>query len=95
MSDLIAHITAPIDPEDLTQIREIMVAHGASITKANTDPDDHWYLLLLPENTRYDENRCKVTFPDDYSFLYQVGVVNRRTGIYLTLPMIALIETKQ
>jgi hypothetical protein len=95
MSDLIAHITVPINPKDLTQIREIMVTHGASVTKANTDPDDHWYLLLLPENTRYDESRCKVTFPDGYWFLYQVGVVNRRTGISLTPPMIVIRETER
>jgi hypothetical protein len=97
------YIDAAIEPEQLAHVRETIQAHGARFRKIRPEPEDHWWMIILPEGTtkvgttprvvstwpRTEVSRYDVLFPDGYRLLYEAGVKDRR-GLFTTDPVIFL-----
>jgi hypothetical protein len=102
------YINAPIDPEKIAHIREIMQAHRVMVLKIRPDlPEDHWWHFFFPKGTTQREitpsgggkksqeeiPRYEVVFPDGYRFLYEAGTKSRN-GLFTRDPVLLLESTE-
>jgi hypothetical protein len=73
-----------------------MQAHGVYLCKSNVNPDDNWWLFLLPDGTTKvkqehpgDIPRYTVRLPDEYRFTLEAGPINK-DGYFGSPPLIFL-----
>ena len=92
----ILFLKAPIPPEEVSQVRAMLVPHQATLSRL--DSNDNWWTILLPFGTvkivTPGRRICKIRLPDNFSFLFDPGTFNQN-GTYQHNPRIYLTREQE